>query len=85
MDKKTRLILSVIGLAALAVPIALLIFLSSKPAKEPNVSADSRTINEETIENAVRKNPPKPPEFTEPTPSTSSGNLPSNESSPSAE
>jgi len=86
MDKRTKLILSIIGIAAIAVPVLLLIFLSAKPAKEPNVSPDSRTINEKAIEDAVKKNPQKQPEFTAPTPSTSSPQNPqNNEGSPSAQ
>ncbi len=86
MDKRTKLILSAIGIGAIAVPVILLIFLSSKPAQEPNVSPDSRTINEKTIEEAVKKNPGKQPEFVQPTPSTSSPQSPqAEESSPSAQ
>lgn len=83
MDKRTKLILSIVGIAAFAVPVALLVFLSAKPAKEPNVSPDSRTINEKTINEAVQKNPQKQPEFTAPTPATNSSQT--NEGTPSAQ
>ena len=83
MDKKTKLILSIIGIAAIAVPAGLLIFLSAKPATEPNVSPESRTINEKTIEDAVKKIPQKQPEFSSPATATNSSQK-TQEGSPSA-
>ena len=62
---------------------SLLIFLSAKPATEPNVSPESRTINEKTIEDAVKKIPQKQPEFSSPATATNSSQK-TQEGSPSA-
>jgi len=72
MDKKTKLILSIIGAGAILLPAVLLLFLTGKTPPEPEVSSGSRQLNTQAIKEAVEKTPPKQPEFPSPTPATPS-------------
>lgn len=72
MGKQTKLILSIIGLAAIVIPAILLIVTAGKAKREPNLSGGRRTINAKTIEDVVNKNPQKTLEFPSPSPSTAS-------------
>lgn len=57
MNKQNKIVLSVIGLAALIVPAILLIIFSAKTPKEPPPDTGSRSINSETIQKAVKAVP----------------------------
>ena len=58
MDKKTKLILSAIGISAVVIPAILLIFLTSKPTPEPPATNTKRQIDTQRISDKV-KNLPK--------------------------
>lgn len=62
--KRTRLILSVVGIAAVIIPAILLVVFSAKDKKQPNVSTSSRQINPSTVEEAVGKYPKPAPSLT---------------------
>lgn len=49
MNKKTKLILSIIGLGAVIVPAILLVVATSKTVETPSVPTEDRQINEENI------------------------------------
>lgn len=68
MDKKTRLILTVLGIAAVIVPVVLLIAFTSKTPPVAQVSTDARTINESNVKEIVKKTTP---DFAQPTPEPS--------------
>lgn len=70
MDKK-KIILSIIGLAALVVPVVLLVIFTSKPTQQPSVSSGERSIDPKTVEDVVGKIVPEVP-VVSPTPATSS-------------
>ena len=72
MDKRTKLILSVVGACAIIIPALLLIFLTPKTQEQPQVSSESRTLDQNTIEEVVKNASPKQPEFPSPSPATSS-------------
>lgn len=73
MNKKTKLIVSAIGIAALAVPVLLLIFVS-RTKTVPPVSSGVRQIDTQNIENTAKSAAPQPV-FASPSPSTPSASL----------
>lgn len=74
MSKQTKIILSIIGAAAIIVPLILLITLSSKTKEAPPVSSDTRSIDAGNVEDAARRAipSPSPQEIPSPSPSTES-------------
>lgn len=85
MSKTVKIILSIVGLAAVIVPALLLIFLGGKSTPEPEVASDARQIDTQSIKDAAGKTQPMQPEFASPSPATSSANpLDIDEGSPSA-
>lgn len=55
MNKQTRMALVVLGIAAIAVPIVLLLTLGSKAQEIPPVSSDSRNIDQKNIQDVTKK------------------------------
>ena len=84
MNKKTKFALTIIGISALIIPAVLLIIFTGKTQKEPDISSETRQINTEAIEEAVRKIEPKEPQFPSPSPATQSATPRVIEGSPSA-
>lgn len=82
MDRK-KIILSVIGLAALVIPVVLLLLFSSKSEKQPEVPAGERKIDPQTVEEVTKKNQSPLPILPSPSPATTSAQL-EVEGSPSA-
>ena len=78
MNKK--IILSLIGLAALVVPVVLLLVFTSNKDKQPDISSGERQINPKTVQEVVDK-APAPPPVVLPSPQESLDN----ETSPSAD
>ncbi|OGD83210.1 hypothetical protein A2165_04240 [Candidatus Curtissbacteria bacterium RBG_13_40_7] len=72
MDKRTKLIISVIGVCAVVIPALLLIFLAPNTKTEPQVSSDSRSIDQTSIENVVNKTQQLKPQYSPYTPATNS-------------
>lgn len=70
MSKRTKMILSVIGIGAVVIPAALLIFFTTKETEEPQVPTGVRQIDTSVIERAIEKIEPKEPEFPSPSPAT---------------
>lgn len=68
MDKKTKLILSVIGVAAIVVPAILLLILSSKNAAVPSVSQEARQIDTQNVADTAAKSIPSPTPVPSPSP-----------------
>ena len=84
MNKSTKMILSIIGIAAIAVPAVLLMVLTKDAKLEPNVDSGSRKIDTSSIQNIVKKSPTSRIVLPSPTPATSSAS-PSFGASPSAQ
>ena len=84
MNKRTKLILSIIGVAAVVVPAVLLIVSSTLTSKTQAPAATSRTIDQSTIDDAVKKTPQKAPEFPSPTATVSASVKPSSSPGPTA-
>ena len=53
MNKRTKLILSVIGLAALILPAVLLLVLSSRTREAPAASTEEREVNARNIQDTA--------------------------------
>lgn len=85
MSKQTKLILTVLGIAAVIVPIVLLLTLGSKTSDIPPVSSDSRNIDEKNIQDVTKKTPgpevPSPVASASHSPSPSPTNVPAATSS----
>lgn len=58
MNKKTKIILSFLGIAALAVPVALLLLMSGQTKRVPEVPAAKRTLDTKSLENTAKKTLP---------------------------
>jgi len=81
MEKK-KIILSLLGLAALVVPVILLIVFTGNKAKQPNTQSGERKVDPQAVQSVVNKYPTPPPvNIPSPTPATPSAKK---ESSPSA-
>lgn len=74
MTKKTKMLLTIIGVAALVVPVLLLVFLTAKPKGSPTVPQDKRSLDKGTIEETVKKVVPKTPTPASASPSASPAN-----------
>ena len=68
---KSRIILTIIGFAALAVPVVLLIVFSSKAQLVPAASTQGRTIDTKKVEETARRLTPSPSLLPEPSVSVS--------------
>ena len=55
MNKGAKLALVILGLAAIVVPVILLIVFTSKVQKVPNVSTGTRPIDQSAVEKTVQK------------------------------
>lgn len=85
MNKSVKIVLSIVGLAAVVVPAMLLIFLGGKTQPEPEVASNSRQIDQQTIKDATEKSSEKQSVFPSPSPATPSAKpFGTGESSPSA-
>jgi len=82
MDNKTKIVLSVIGISAVAVPLGLLLFLTSKPANTVDTASGSRQIDANSVNKVVKQNQ-KQVIYASPSPSTPSAR-PASEGSGSA-
>lgn len=72
MNKKTKLILSIVGVSALVVPAVLLIVMTSRTQKLPDVSSGKREIDTKAIVDTLKKSQPTPSPLPSPaTPSAS--------------
>ena len=78
---KSRIILTIIGFAALALPVILLVVFSSNAQQVPAVSSQGRTIDTKKVEETARRLTPSPsllpeasvsPGLPSPSPATSS-------------
>lgn len=72
MNKQAKIILSIVGIAAIVVPAILLMIFSGKTQKEPEIPQGARQLDAQTIKEAADKIPQKPPEFPSPSPATPS-------------
>ncbi|MEK9147201.1 MAG: hypothetical protein AAB639_03315 [Patescibacteria group bacterium] len=79
MNKKTKLILSIIGVAAIVVPSVLLLLISSRNVPAPQVSTDKRQIDTKNVQESAASAQPSPTPLPSPSPTPS----PSPEASPS--
>lgn len=82
MSKK--IILSILGLAALIIPVILLITLSDQAESEPNVNSEQRQINPTNVQNVVDKAPAAPAPVSLPSPTVSPSPTPSPDPSPTS-
>lgn len=55
MNKKTKIILSIVGICAVAVPALLLMFVSRSTDQIPDVDSGKRQIDQKNIENIKDK------------------------------
>lgn len=55
MNKKTKIILSIVGICAVVVPALLLIFVSGSTDQVPEVDSGKRQIDQKNIENIKDK------------------------------
>ncbi|MDP2632176.1 MAG: hypothetical protein Q8P25_00440 [Candidatus Curtissbacteria bacterium] len=55
MNKKTKLILSLVGVAAIVVPAILLVVATSKTVEVPSVPSEDRQIDETNISDSVSR------------------------------
>ena len=80
MSKQTKLILTVLGLAAIVVPVVLLLTLSSKPSPTVNIPSGNRNIDTQNIQDITNEAPspspvPSPVFVPSPSPATTSAPL----------
>lgn len=54
MNKRTRMILSLVGISAVVVPAALLVLVSTRTLKEPDVATTTRSVDTGNIEKSVK-------------------------------
>ena len=73
MDKKTKVILSIIGIGAIAVPVALLLFVTSRSSQVPEVPIEKRQINARNVEQTTQKTLPDETPTPTPTPAGATG------------
>lgn len=59
MDNKTKIILSVFGIAAVVIPLALLMFLTSRPEVKTEMPGGSRRIDANSVSSVVQSNQTK--------------------------
>lgn len=58
MNKRTKLILSVIGIGALVIPVVLLIFLTERGGQVSEISTARRQLNTQTVEEVAKRTAP---------------------------
>lgn len=58
MSKRTKIILSFLGIAALVVPVVLLLLMSGQTKRVPEVSQSKRTLDTKSLENTAKKTLP---------------------------
>lgn len=58
MSKRVKIILSVVGIAAVVVPALLLVFLSSGTQPVPQVSQAKRSVDVNSLEDTVKRTMP---------------------------
>lgn len=84
MSKRTKLILSIIGAAAILVPAVLLITLSGRAPASPQVSSEKRNIDTGNVGEVAKRLAPSPAILPSAPPSTESA-TPATSPSPSPE
>lgn len=57
MNKRTRMVLSLVGVSAVVVPAVLLLVVSSRTLKEPEVGTNTRSVDTGNIEKTVKLTP----------------------------
>ncbi|MBI3341699.1 hypothetical protein HY024_01100 [Candidatus Curtissbacteria bacterium] len=57
MNKRTRMILSLVGISAVVVPAILLLVLSKTGKQEPKIVDSKRSVDTQNIERTVSKSP----------------------------
>ncbi len=57
MNKRTKLILSLVGVSAVVVPALLLLVLSKNTGQEPQVATSKRTVDAQNIEKSAKATP----------------------------
>ena len=72
MNKRTRLILSLVGISAVIVPAILLFVLSKNTQPEPQIENGKRTVDSQNIGNTVSKVQPTPSPIPSPKQATTS-------------
>lgn len=85
MNKRTKLILTLIGAAALVVPVVLLITFSSGTDQVPPASSDNRSIDSRNVEDAAKRAMPASPSplvIPSPSPASESAQTPSSSPEP---
>lgn len=86
MNKQTKLILTVLGAAAILIPVVLLLTLSSKAPEVPPVSSEKRNIDTRNVSDVARRSAPREsPALPSPSPATGSAAVASPSPSPSPE
>ena len=83
MNKRTKLILSIIGVSAIIIPVVLLLILTKNPSQQVQIPSDKRSIDAKNIEESAKRVPKNQVAFPTPSPSTPSAS-PVSEGSPSA-
>ncbi len=58
MSKRTKIILSFLGIAALVVPVVLLLLMSGQTTRVPEVSGAKRPLDTNSLENTAKKTLP---------------------------
>lgn len=58
MNKRTKLILSVIGVGALVLPVVLLVLLTERGGQVPEISTERRQLDTQTVEEAAKRTVP---------------------------
>lgn len=84
MSKRTKLILSIIGAAAILVPVVLLVALSGRAPASPQVSSGERSIDTGNVGEVAKRLAPSPVTLPSASPSTESA-TPATSPSPSPE
>lgn len=70
MNKHKKLILSILGLAAIIIPAVLLFYISGSTGQLPQPASGSRQVDTKVVEEAIKRVRPSPTiEFFLPTPS----------------
>lgn len=71
MNKRTKLILSVLGAGAIIVPLVLLVTFSARTPSTPQVSSEKRDIDTRGVEEVAKRAVPEQSPVVLPTPSPS--------------
>lgn len=84
MSKRTKMMLSLVGVSAVMVPALLLLFASSRTQSVPEVSDTKRTIDQSNLEKSAKKVPVASP-VALPSPASPSATPKVQEASPGAQ